>query len=55
MKYKIPIQGWNKREREREREREEFFLQKSRKNLEETRQVLAGREKYNLRNMMQAE
>ena len=22
MKYKIPIQGWNKRERERERERE---------------------------------
>ena len=45
MKYKIPIQGWNKREREREREketerdreREEFFIQKSRKNLEETR------------------
>ena len=22
MKYKIPIQGWNKRERERERERD---------------------------------
>jgi len=22
MKYKIPIQGWNKREREREKERE---------------------------------